>query len=337
MTGGLSVELHDPWAARPPEGWQKFVDRQGLHAHWDWAFTNACAVDGRPVVACTVQDGHTVRGLLTARLLGPRLGSGTGTRPLAGVLDVTCLYSSAEPGLVLDDESLTGEAIAEVRRALRREFGARLRGLLLRQVSAARLPAVLRWPAVVREGGPIAVFTNSFGDFDDYLGALPKKRRHFVRRTLRTIDGAPELTTRFTARGDPRGPLPPARLRALGDSVVERNHRAWWLRKRFTGAAAMHAALAHDRVEWLTYHQGEELLAYAQLWQHEDLPHLGGWGAESIHDGGRRDLWFHFIVTTIRWCVEARRAGIVGGQGTATAKRRLGFDLNRQWAVLIPQ
>jgi len=337
MTAGLSVELHDPWAGLPPEGWQKFIDGQGLPAQWDWVFTNARAVDGRPVVAATVHDGHTVRGLCTARLLGPRWGSGAETRPLAGILDVTCLYSSAEPGLVLDDESLTGEAIAAVRQALRREFGVRLRGLLLRQVSAARLPAVLRWPAVVREGRPIAVFTNRFGDFDDYLAALPKKRRHFVRRTLRTFDDDPDLTIRFTARGDPRGPLPPARVRALGDSVVLRNHRKWWLRKRFTGSAAVRAALAHDRVDWLTYHRGEELLACAQLWQHHELPHLGLWGAESIHDGGRRDLWFHFVATMIRWCVESRRAGLVGGQGTATAKRRLGFDLNRQWTVLIPQ
>lgn len=333
MTGGLTVARHDARTSVPPDGWQKFVAAQGLPAYWDWAIVHAYAMDRGRVVAATILDGNAVRGLVTGRFVGPAVAG----RPLAGVVELTGLYTSADSGLVLDDESLAGDAVDAVRHALGQDLGARLRGLLLRRVTEQRLPAMLRWPAVVREGGPIAVFHNVFTDFDAYLSVLKKKRRHFVRRTLRDIDGDRSLSIRFTGRGDPRVTLPLARVRLLGDSVVARNHRVWWLRKPFMTPALTRAALTHPGIDRFTYHQGEELLAYALLWRHPDMPHIGQWGAESVEASGRRDLWFHFVASTIRWCVESGRAGLVGGQGSLRAKARLGFDLTRQWTILIPR
>jgi hypothetical protein len=339
VSAGLTVAWHDPMSPTAPPGWSGFVATQALHGVWDWSVVHACATSA-PVatLAATVHDGSQPRALVTARFPGPR--AGRRAVPLAGVVDVDCLASGSLPGIAPAgdaDPQLRTEIVAALRDALRRRYGARVRALMFRQVTEEWLPSILRWPAVAREGGPLAVFRNRFTDFDRYLASLHRDRRWSLRRVLRELAADPELTVSFTARGDPPKPLAVPEVCALLARVVDRHHRRWWLRKRYLAPPLARAQLAHRQVHRLTYHDGARLLAYALVWDHPRQPLLGTWGALPPAESGRNGLWFHMNAVLLRWCIEARADGVLAGQGSIVDKRRLGYDVCRQWAVLVPQ
>ncbi|MFC7548608.1 hypothetical protein [Plantactinospora sp. GCM10030261] len=339
MTSALDVSLHDTWAAEPPE-WAEFVAGQRLPAIWDWSVIQAVTNARRsPVLAATVRDGQTVRGLVTARFVGARVRSTA--IPATGMVDVDCLVSGSLPGIVLDGAAgpeLFGETVAALRDTLRRTYGRRVRAVLLRQVSAEALPAVLRWPAIVREGGPIAVFRNRFTSFDDYLAGLSRDRRASLRRVIRRLDADPDLAVSFTGRGDPVEPLDVADLLDLQARTVDRHHRRWYLRRRVSHPAVTRAVLAQPTVHRLTYRDGTgRLLAYGTAWDHAERPILGAWGALGLAEGGRKHQWFHHMAVYLRWCIETGRQGLLSGQASIPEKVQLGHETHRQWAVLVPQ
>lgn len=341
MSSGLSVSWHDPTSPTPPPGWAGFVTTHQLPRIWDWSIVHAVAIGHRlAVLTATIHDGPTIVALVTARF--PGLRTGRRAVPLAGVVDVDCLASSSLPGIAMAREAaaepqLRAGVVTALRDALRREYGARVRALMFRQLDEDWLPAVLRWPAVVREGGPIAVFRNRFTDFDGYLAALSKSRRRSLRKLIRKIEADQQLAISFTGQGDPPAPLDVRSARALQHLVVDRHHHRWWLRKRLITPDLASAQLAHPGVHRLTYHDLDgALLAYALIWDHPDLPDTGGWGARAPTGGGRSGLWFHAHALHVRWCIETGRAGIRFGQGSVTEKRELGLEFDRQWAALVP-
>lgn len=339
MSAGLTVAWHDPTGPAAPPGWTGTVADHRLPGVWDWSIVHAVAVSGaQAVTAATIHDGPRVVALATGRFVGPR--TGRARVPLAGVVDIDCLASASLPGIALAGPAgpdLREEVVAALREALRREYGRRVRALLFRQLDAQWLPAVLRWPAVVREGGPIAVFRNRFDGFDGYLATLSRRRRRTLRTLVRQIEADPRLAISFTGRGDPPAPLSVASVCALQDRVVDRHHRRRWLRKRRMPPVLAGAMLAHPGLRRLTYHHDGRLHAYALLWDHPRLPDEHVWGAIAPAEGGRSGLWFHSQALLVRWCIETGRAGIRIGQGNQDEKRRLGYALDRQWAVLVPQ
>lgn len=338
-TPSLSVAWHDPASVNNPAGWQEFITAHNLHPTWDWSIVHAYAATSRPaVLAATIHDGDRTVALATARFAGPR--TGRGAVPLTGVVDVDCLASSALPGVMLadpDDPELLAEALVALRAGLRHRFGPRVRGVMFRQVGADWLPTLLRWPAVVRQGGPIGVWHNRFDDFDAYLSTLRRTRRQFLRKTMRELESDPDVRVAYTACGDQPGALTAEQVCDLVNQVIDRHHRKWWLRKRYKRPELAAAELAHPQVERLTYHDASgQLLAYVLVGDHDRMPLLGTWGAPSQEQGGRRGLWFHFQAFLIRWCIDTGREGLIAGQGTPDEKRRLGYDLQPQWAVLLP-
>lgn len=341
MSSGLSVSWHDPTDSTPPPAWAGFVATHQPPGMWDWSIVHAIATSHRlAVLAATIHAGPEIIALVTARF--PGLRTGRRAAPLAGVVDIDCLASASLPGIAMArpaaaDPQLRAETVTVLREALRREYGARVRALMFRQLDEDWLPAVLRWPAVVREGGPIAVFRNRFADFDGYLATLSKSRRWSLRKVIRELEADPGLAISFTGRGDPPAPLDVPTACALQDQVVDRHHHHWWLRKRRSAPALIRAQLAHPDVHRLTYHdRGGALLAFALTWDHPDLPDSGTWGAPAPTASGRDGLWFHFNALHVRWCIETGRAGIRFGQGSIAEKRRLGYQLRRQWAALVP-
>jgi hypothetical protein len=339
VSSGLSVAWHDPGSADAPPGWAEFVAKHQLWPVWDWPIVHATAASSRvAVLVATVHDGPRLVALATARF--PGLRAGRAAVPLAGVVDIDCLASGSTAGIALPGDAglaLRTEVVAGLRDALRGRYGRRVRALMFRQVDADWLPAVLGWPAVVRQGHPIAVFKNRFADFPQYTASLSRSRRWSLRKLVRELDADPDLSVAFTGRGDSPGPLSVGQVCALQAQVVDRHHQRWFLRKRLMQPRLARAELAHPQLHRLTYHERGRLLAYALVWDHPELPLAGTWGALAPADGGRDGLWFHFNAVLVRWCIETGRAGVTFGQGSAGEKRRLGYDLRRQWAVLVPQ
>lgn len=357
VSNGLEVAWHDPHAAAPPPEWDRFVEEQRLPRPWAWPIVRASATGHRmAVLTATIKDGPRVAALVTARF--PGLRPGRGRVPLAGLVDVDCLASSSLPGIALagegagpvmagggtgagaragGDPRLRAAVVAALRDGLRREYGARVRAVMFRQVDREWLPAVLQWPAVVREGSPIAVFRNRFDSFDGYLAGLSTNRRRSLRKLIRRIDADPQVRVSFTGRGDPPEPVDIATLCGLHDQVLDRHHHRWWLRRRRLPSGLVAAQLADPGVHRVTYHgSAGRLLAFTLVWDHPTLPIAGAWGGLAPHAGGRDGLWFHVLALLIRWCVETGRTGIRLGQGSPGEKRRMGCELGRQWAVLIP-
>ncbi|MFY1693727.1 hypothetical protein [Plantactinospora sp. WMMB782] len=339
MTSGLDVALHDTSAADPPPGWAGFVAAGQLPALWDWSVVRAVAAARRSaVLAATVHDGATARGLVTARFVGAR--ARRDAIPVAGVVDVDCLVSGSLPGITLDDPAdpeLLGATVVALRDTLRRTYGQRVRALLFRQTSAEMLPAVLGRPAVVREGGPVAVFHNRFDSFDGYLASLSRDRRGSLRRVVRRLDADPDLVVSFTGWGDPAEPLDLPTLRSLQARTVDRHHRRWYLRRRVSHPAVLRAVLDLPEVHRLTYRDtAGRLLAYGTAWDHPQRPVLGAWGALDPAQGGRKHQWFHHMAVYLRWCIETGRQGLLSGQASLPEKIQLGHEVRRQWAVLIP-
>ncbi|MBB5874176.1 hypothetical protein F4553_007610 [Allocatelliglobosispora scoriae] len=339
MTASLTVSLHDPHQPVPPSGWTEFIDAQRLIAAWSWSLVVAAAAGRVPVVAGTIHDGTGVVGLVTGRFIGPRVRRGA--RPVAGIVDIDSLTTSALPGIVLAagaDRAAQIEAVAAVRLALRREHGRRVRAIAFRQILEPALPTVLRWPAVVREGGSVTWFPNTFDSFDAYLASLKKKRRGDLRRIYSEVGNDTGLTVTSSLDGGPRPEITPADLCALTDSVVNRHHRTWWLRRRYLSPVMATALLAEPGTHLRAYRDGSgRLIAVHLVFDHHELPMSAIWGAYTVDEGGRRDLWYHSHAELTRWCVETGRQGFLGGQGSLVEKARLGQQVVRQWAVLIPQ
>jgi hypothetical protein len=343
MTAGLTVSLGSARALQAPAGWAEFVAEQQLPAFWAWPFVSLAARLHRSAVfAATVLDGARVRGVVTGRLVGPR--ARRGGIPAVGVFDVDCLLSGSMPGIMLEaglDEAGRAElmtaTLAAVRTALWQRYGRRVAAVMLRQVSAETLPAVLRWPAIVREGGPIAVFHNTFADVDEYLASLPRTRRQSLQRTERMLVADADVIVTSTLSGDAARPAA-TDVRALHRRTVDRNHRHWFLRRRVVDLEMAQAQLSHPAVDWIAYQsRAGVLLGFCSLWQHPEMPHASLAGSLYPDPGGRKDLWFHWSLQLIRWCIDSGRSGLVSGQGAIELKRTLGYTAQRQWAVLIPQ
>ena len=343
MTAGLTVSLVSARRAEPPPGWEEFVAEQRLVALWTWPFVNLAATLHRAAVfAATVLDGSRVCGVLTGRFVGVRLRRGA--TPLGGVFDVDCLLSGSMPGIVLEGgldpvrrSEVLAEALAALRAALGQRYGRRVAAVMLRQVDAGDLPAVLRWPAIVREGGPIAVFHNTFADADEYLASLSRTRRQSLQRTERMLGADADVVVTSTLRGDAMRPRA-ADVQALHRRTVDRNHRRWFLRRRVVELDMARAQLSHPDVDWIAYHNGAgELLGFCSVWQHPEVPHASLAGSLYPDPGGRKDLWFHWSLQLIRWCIDSGRSGLISGQGAIELKRTLGYTPQRQWAALLPQ
>ena len=342
MTEGLRVELFPAAVAEAPPGWAEFVTAQGLAAMWEWPMVSALArVHRSAVVGGLVLDGSRVFGVMTARFSGARLGRGR--TPLLGVFDVDCVLSPSLPGIMLatqDDPAsrvaaLT-EAVRAVRVAARRRYGRRLAGVMLRQVDSELLPALVGRAAIVREGGPIAVFRNRFSDFDDYLASLSYSRRKSLRQMVRKVERNPELCIASTTDGDVVAPrLTAAQVCALHRHTVDKHHTRWWLRKRVIERTVAQSQLDNPRIHWITYHdRAGTLLRYESTWDHPTMPYLGVGGALDVAD--RSFLWFHRNMHLVRWTIETGRSGFFSGQGSISAKATLGYEPVRQFAVLLP-
>lgn len=332
---GMTIHLHTLDEETPP-GWDAFLTREELHAAWDWTIMRAMRAGQleRSVVAVLRVQGE-IEGIVTGRLNGPRRGGPW----LCGVLDVDSLCTSFLPGYTFSagwTAERQGTALDDVEAALAERYGRRLLGVCYRQVSAQDLPHVASGASVVRPGRPIAVFDNTFADSGEYLASLSKQRRKGVRRFMRDVE-ARGVDFSFTETGGDRVEVDVVDACALQASVVERNHSARWLRKRFLGREYARALLTSPGVARMTYHDPRgQLTAYSLIWRHSRRPAGACWGMRAVDEGGVKNLWFHHLAAQALWCVNTGREQFLSGQGTLDLKREFGFVGVPQWAVLKP-
>ncbi|MCP2326885.1 hypothetical protein HDA40_005392 [Hamadaea flava] len=330
MHQGLTVRRHDPQRDVEPDGWADFADKNRLGVAWAWPLVRAAAAGGRQTaLIATLHDGPDVAGLVTGRFIGPRVSRGR--QPIAGILDIDSLTTSCFPGIVTERPEAFGDAVDAVLTEVRG-----IQGVLLRQIVAETLPAVLRRPAVVREGVPMAHFANRFADFDAYAHSLGR-RRGPLRPVYNRLGRDTDLVVESTMDGDLSIPVTAADLRRLVNLVVDRHHTRRWLRKRYLSEAVAAAQVGTPGVHLRTYRDlAGRLLAVHTVLDHPDLPVSSAWGSLDLADGGRKDLWFHSNAELSRWCIETGRRGFLSGQGSLAEKQRLGHETTRQWQVLIP-
>jgi hypothetical protein len=331
----LEVGFHRLDADCPP-GWDAYRKAAGLTCAWDWSLMGARAADRKtPHLALLVTDGVSPVGIGAARLTGPRVPGGRSTRdPLAGVLDVDCLVTSAVPGIQVDGAADGYESALEgLRRATRRRFGHRVPAILLRQVPESLLSTATRFPSAVLEAPPVGRLTLGYESFDAYLRGLSRSRRNEFRQ----IERDPNVVVTYTGRGDPRPVLDVKTALVLANEPVHRHHNKWWLPKRLTGPALLTAAANHPEVDVITYERRTGgLLGYGLV--------LGGgawpisWIAGTLRPGPdvRGGLWFHRELLYAKHWIETGVAGYVSGAGADSAKVRLGHQMTPTWSVLHP-
>lgn len=331
----LAVDLHDPVNAVAPADWDLFVDKSRLLPTWRWAVVraNALSVSG-PCLAAAIRDGDRVVALANLRLRGPR-------RLGLGVAEVEAPGTSSLPGLALEaaqplgrtpvDAVLVRAVTTALERRLRAEFGRRPALIWYRQVYPCLLPVLACGVAVTYAGAPVAYFHNSYPDHDSYLASLTRSRRKEQRRLMRRTDEDPAITVTW-------GPVPAkldlARFYALVEDTCRRNHHQRWPPLRYPARQVLDALLADPATKMLSYHRDGELISASMVIDHPVTPLAWARGALDPHSGGRSGIWFDTMGRVMRWVVESKRAGLIGGKGRVDLKREVGHESLPQWSVL---
>jgi hypothetical protein len=216
-----------------------------------------------------------------------------------GVVDVEAPGSSALPGLA-------------------RGVGAEPLG---------RTPGV----AITYAGAPVAYFRNSYPDYDSYLSSLSKSRRVDQRRLMRRSDEDPSITITW-------GPVTPEfdvqRFYALVRATDRRNQHQRWPPMRYPSRQVVGALLGSPAARMLSYHHDGELICGSLVIDHPVTPLSSAYGALDPHAGGRSGIWFDQMGRVMRWLVESKRSGLIGGKGLAGLKREVGHQPIPQWSVV---
>ena len=332
----LVVDLHDPVNAAVPPDWDLFVEKATLLPTWRWAVVraNAFGRSGR-FLAAVIRDGESVVALANLRLRGPR-------RVGLGVVDVEAPGSSALPGLALDvgaeplgrtpvDAALVRQTVIALERTLRAEFGRSLALIWYRQVYAHLLPILTQGVAITYAGAPVAYFRNSYPDYDQYLSSLSKSRRVDQRRLMRRSDEDPSITITWGAV------TPEFDVQRFYDLVLatdRRNQQQRWPPRRYPSRQVIDALLGSPATRMLSYHRDGELICGSLVIDHPATPLSSAYGALDPHAGGRSGIWFDQMGRVMRWLVESKRAGLIGGKGLSGLKREVGHQSIPQWSVL---
>jgi hypothetical protein len=258
------------------------------------------------------------------------------------VVDIEGPGSSALPGLAIGggaeplgrapvDAELVQQTVTALERTLRAEFGRSLSLVWYRQVFAHLMPILTQGVAITYAGAPVAYFRNSYPDYDSYLSSLSKSRRVDQRRLMRRSDEDPSITITW-------GPVAPEldvqRFYALVQATDRRNQHQRWPPKRYTTRPVLNALLGSPAARMLSYHRDGELICGSLVIDHPATPLSSAYGAPDPHAGGRSGIWFDQMGRIMRWLVESKRAGLIGGKGLPGLKRELGHQPIPQWSVL---
>ncbi|WP_253778773.1 GNAT family N-acetyltransferase [Goodfellowiella coeruleoviolacea] len=339
----MDVEVLDPRFDPEPAYWSALRERAGLRADWAWEVlvTQAwCARTPQPVVV--LRDGGAPAAVVAAAWISThsrrhRFVSSTRGGRLGG-LDVRSPGSSAVPGWWFADadgaDAGCGRLLTRYVPVMRRELGAGLRGLLVRQVPEAGVARLAGRFRLVRRTEDVGVIdTAGLAGTEDWLAGLGKKRRHNLRRIAEAVRADPALEVAML----PGAEVDPVRLAALLRHNERKHHDVPIVPlPQFTGYLTR--LLRQPDVLVLRYQERAtgRLVAAALVLDHPNWPVVRAWSALPVDDGGRADLYFHFYGETVRWAAESGRHGVIMGKKLAHLKKSLGARLVPQYAAAIP-
>lgn len=336
-----AVEVLDPRVDPEPRYWADLRRRAGLRADWAWEVLAVQAWCARTPQFVTVLHGEgTPCGVVSSAWVGSRtrrhrfVSSERGGS--WGGLDVRAPGTSSLPGWWFADAADGGcrELLTEYVPAMRRTLGRGLRGLLLRQVPESGLSTVDGRFRLVRETESVAVLrTDIFGDRQDWMATLARKRRQNLRKIFGTVEEDETLDVRVM----PGTAVDPAEVAELirHNEIKHRDVPIVPL-PQFVGY--LERLLRQPDVSVLRYvdRGSGRLLAIATIMDDPEWPVMRTWSALPVEEGGRPNLYFHFYGESVRWSIETGKRGVILGKKMSETKRTLGAELVPQYAAAVP-
>ncbi|WP_116050984.1 GNAT family N-acetyltransferase [Amycolatopsis palatopharyngis] len=337
-----TVEVLDPRTDPEPSYWADLRRRAGLRADWAWEVLAVQAWCARtPQFVTVLHEAGRPCGVVSAAWVGSRtrrnrfVSSKRGGR--LGGLDVRAPGTSSLPGwwfAAAESDGGCRELLTEYVPMMREVLGRGLRALLLRQVPAGGLSAVDGRFRLVRETESVAVLrTDTFGERQDWMATLAKKRRQNLRKIFRTVDEDETLDVRVT----PGSEVEPARVAELVRYNESKHHDVPIVPlPQFVGY--LERLLRQPDVFVLRYldRGSGRLLAIATILDDPEWPVMRTWSALPVELGGRSNLYFHFYGESVRWSIESGKSGVILGKKMAETKRTLGAELIPQYAAAVP-
>lgn len=334
----VRVEFFDPCRDAEPEGWEKFRRSEGLTAIWAYDVLGAASEGSwSPAALGMVWDRDRVLGVMGGVYIGARW-PGSSRAPRRRREPV--LFDVRLPGHFYGPtwhfakdvgQEERGELLREFERGAARWLGWGLGGSVYRMVTG---DDVERRGAIVRDSPGGTLLTLRWSDADGWLGTLSKSRRSELRRQTRMIEADPETVIE---EGTGRTDLDPVEMAELN-----RRHTAR-LAARLDPRAPLTAGY-FDRmcrradVSVISYRDpGGRLLAFSMLFDHPTSPQHGPWAALRPEEGGRKHLYFHQYLLTVRQVIAGEKKELLGGRGMVDIKQSLGFDYVPMKLVAVPR
>jgi hypothetical protein len=334
----MTTEILDPRYDPEPEYWQRLRKLAGLRADWSWPVLAAQAWCSRsPWLVTILRDGAEVLGVVCASWAGLPVRRhafvSTGRARWAGVLHVRSPGTAAVPGWWAADHVSTQDLLCQYITGMRRELGIGMRGVLVRHLSAADLPALAGRPRWVRPTEQLGVIhTGAWRTQDDWLAALTRNRRKNLRKITRRIADDPTIDV-VIGPGTDADPIEVAALlrhneRKYAHPLAQLPQYAWHLAE----------LLRQPDVIAIRYHErpSGKLLAVVSILDHPSRPVTRHWSVLPAEEGGRPQLYFHYYTVAVDWAIRVGKPELVVGKGRSELKLTMGAELTAQYAAAVP-
>lgn len=216
-------------------------------------------------------------------------------------------------------------------RGARRYLGWGLAGAVYRAVIG---DDVDRDRAIVKDSPGSTILRLNWDSEDGWLKSLSKSRRGDIRRQARLVD-ADETT--IIKQGMGRKDLDPELLARLNTAHTTRLGARFDPRFPLT-ASWFERMCVRDDVSVISYHDPDDrLMAFSMLFDHETTPQHGPWAALRPEEGGKKHLYFHQYVLTLRKVIGDGRKELLGGRGMVDVKQSLGFEYIPMRMIAVPR
>jgi hypothetical protein len=333
----LTAAAVDPLTEPIPAGWDEFVTGQRPPPVWDSRLLRIAAwCDRVPATAVLVSEAASARPVAAfyVRHLGP-VSPGRFVRP--GRMPVVTLSECrAVPwtgaGMVFaadTDQRDRREAVRVFERALGRRVGAGGRLIAYRSLPAEHLAVVPTARRLRLPQSPHMVLYNRWPDLPSYLATLDRAWRKRLRQIRRAVDADP------TVRFEVTGTIDTADACWLAE-VVRRRYLPRWFTPPPPRPASYFERFSQLPGTWFFAYRDPQarLLAFQAGYDNGEELYARTWGARTLADSGRRNLYFDDYLRQVELMIRTGRRRLDLGAGMPEIKARYGARAEPQWVVM---